>query len=156
MQEYYESVEIIFTEEHKPIKIFELSNFLYQLKTLYSWLDASEEFRIYEEKRKPEEITKDAKILADQILQLQKRMYYPVRMGYLFRKDLKDKDVFIGKINKESPLTIWFRGISTFLVAAFIICGGELEITTVPPRIKIKMSSLGEGIKRLGNYPLRG
>ena len=42
------------------------------------------------------------------------------------------------KIYKECPLTIWIISILTFLVAAFIICGGEIEISAAPPRIRIR------------------
>jgi|GEM_PF-4641794 len=70
-------------------------------------------------------------------------------LARLFHIDLKEYDLFIYNIRKDSPLTIWFMGITTILIICFIISGGEIEMSVVPPRIKIKMSSLGEGIKRL-------
>ncbi len=73
----------------------------------------------------------------------------PYQKYNFFSKDLKERDIFIMKIYKESPLTIWLTGVLTFLVAAFIICGGEIEISAAPPRIRIKMSSLGEGLRKL-------
>lgn len=143
-----EIIEVIFTEEDKLLKIFELSNFLYHIKVLYSLLATSEEFLRCGEEREPERTINVAKDISQTIYQRGGYRTYYERHN-LFRKDLKDKDVFIAKIHKESPLTIWFMGISALLVASFILCGGELEITTIPPRIRIKIPSLGEGIKRL-------
>jgi hypothetical protein len=142
-----ENVEVVFIEEREPLKIFELSNFLYHIKILYSWLATSEEFGKYWEEIEPERIKSLAQTSSREALT---RGYpsFPNRYG-LFRKDLKNRDVFVAKMYKESPLTIWFMGISTFLAASFILCGGEIELSIAPPRVKIKMSCLGKGIKKL-------
>lgn len=148
MNKYNDPVEVIFAEEYKSLTIFELSNFLYHFKILYSLLAVSEEFQRYGEEKEPEKIKYAAKSIAKIISQ--SRLYPPYPNRYnLFRKDLKERDVFIAKIYKESPLTIWFIGISTLLVTSLIISGGEIEITIVPPQIKVKMPPIGEGIKRL-------
>jgi hypothetical protein len=88
-----------------------------------------------------------AKDIADELKNF--LFLYKIDKDSFFRKNLRDKDVFIAKIYKESPLTIWFMGVSTILVAAFIICGGEIEISTAPPKIRIKMNSIGEGLKKI-------
>ncbi|MEA1905150.1 MAG: hypothetical protein U9M97_04645 [Candidatus Hadarchaeota archaeon] len=143
-----ECIEVIFTEEYEPLRVFELSNFLYNLKVLYSWLATSEEFQSYAEKRELEEVISTAKNIAQGISHKEIYPFYYSR-GNLFRKDLTNRDIFIARIYKESPLTIWFMGITTFLVVSLIVSGGEMEISLTPPQIKVKMSSLGEGIKKL-------
>lgn len=66
-----------------------------------------------------------------------------------FKMDLKEDDLYISQIRKESPLIIWFMGVSTVLVLAFIICGGELELSAIPPRIRIKMPSIASGLRQI-------
>lgn len=65
------------------------------------------------------------------------------------KSDLEENDLYIEEIQKQSPLEIWFSGLTTLLVIAFIINGGELEIQTAPPLIKIDMPPLGQGIEKL-------
>jgi len=151
INKYNNLIEVIFTEEFEFLRVFELSNFLYHLKIIYSWLTISEEFQECRESRSYEEIKRNANNIVQIVLEKRERRPYSTFYNYynFFRKDLKGKDIFIAKIHKESPLTIWFMGISTILVAAFILSGGELEISIAPPRIKIKMGSLGEGIRKL-------
>lgn len=67
-------------------------------------------------------------------------------MTGFFKKNLYKDDIFVFKIQKESPFTIWFMGVSTFLVIAFVLCGGEIEISAFPPKIKVKMTSLIEAV----------
>jgi hypothetical protein len=143
------SIEVVFIEDReKVLKVSELSEFLYNLKVFYSvaFEKFGEKFDVEEH---PERIVNIAKDIAHT---LKTGKYFHFLYRYrddFFRKNLRDKDVFIAKICKESPLTIWFMGVSTILVAAFIISGGEIEISTDPPKIRIKMNSIAEGLKKI-------
>ena len=143
-------IEVVFIEDRKKVlKVSELSEFLYNLKFFYSvaFKEFGEKIDMEED---PEKIVSAARTI---VHRLKTREYFLYFYGYkkynFFRKNLKDKDVFIAKIYKESPLTIWFVGVSTILVAAFIISGGEIEITTLPPKIRIRMPSIVEGLKKI-------
>jgi hypothetical protein len=143
------SIEVVFIEDReKVLKVSELSEFLYNLKVFYSvaFEKFGEKFDVEEH---PERIVNIANDIAQR---LKTGKYFLFLYRYIddfFRKNLRDKDVFIAKIYKESPLTIWFMGVSTILVAAFIISGGEIEISTAPPKIRIKMESIAEGLKKI-------
>jgi len=144
------SIEVVFIEDReKVLKVSELSEFLYNLKVFYSvaFEKFGEKFDVEEH---PERIVNIANDIA-QRLKTGKYFHflYRYRKDDFFRKNLGDKDVFIAKIYKESPLTIWFIGVSTILVAAFIISGGEIEISTVPPKIRIRMPSIAEGLEKI-------
>ena len=143
-------IEVVFIEDReKVLKVSELSEFLYNLKVFYSVA-----FEGFKEKidagGDPEKVVNVAKTI---VRRLKTREYFLYLYGYrkynFFRKNLKDKDVFIAKIYKKSPLTIWFIGVSTILVATFIISGGEIEIGTLPPKIRIRMPSIAEGLKKI-------
>ena len=149
---YEEIVEVEFSKETK-INIGELSYFLYNLKILYTLLAKSkdlEEFMI--EVTTPEEILHIAKRIQMRITE-HPEILYDLRIPYkrysLFREDLKERNIFIVKIHKESPLIVWFMGITTLIVAALLISGGEAEFSLIPPKIRVKINSLGEGIRKL-------
>jgi hypothetical protein len=64
-----------------------------------------------------------------------------------FRDELGDEELVVTKVSKESPLTIWWEAVSTALVSAMIISGGEVDLV----RGKFKLKSLGQGVKELKN-----
>ena len=144
-------IEVIFKEDGEGLlKISELSELLYNLKVFYSAAFKSFGEKITDVESNPERIENIARSIVDKIKQ-ENFTYLPYiyRKYYYFRKDFKDKDIFIAKIYKESPLTIWFMGISTILVAAFIISGGEMEIGVAPPKIRIIMPSIAEALRKI-------
>jgi hypothetical protein len=63
-----------------------------------------------------------------------------------FSEDLGEAELLIRKINKESPLIIWWDAtIMTALVLAVILAGGEVDLA----KGRFKLKSLGHAIKEL-------
>jgi len=141
-------IEVVFIKDEKNLKISELSEFLYNLKVFYSIIfeKFGERINVTED---PHKIVDIARRIVSEMERVEKREYFFYTKYNFFRRNLGIKDVFISKIYKESPLTIWFIAVNTILVAALIISGGEIEINFTPPRIRIKIPSIGEGLKKL-------
>jgi hypothetical protein len=59
--------------------------------------------------------------------------------------DGRASPLVITKMQKLSPLTIWFEAVTSVLVAAVIISGGEVDLL----KGKFKVHSLGDGLKKL-------
>jgi len=145
-----ELIEVVFEEEYKHFRVSELSNFLYYVKIVYTLLMTSPYLLEYKKEISINEVKKIAYKIKEEILS--KKLIFPryyYKKYLLFKKNLWDEDVFIVKIHKKSPLTIWFMGVTIFLTVCFALSGGEIEVCAVPPKIKIKMRSLGEGIKKI-------
>jgi hypothetical protein len=51
----------------------------------------------------------------------------------------------IQRIRKSSPLVIWFAGLTTALVIAVILAGGEVDLV----RGRFKVHALGDGLRKL-------
>jgi len=138
-------VKVVFQEE-QYLNVFELSNFLYYIKTLYSWMVKKVE--INDQIGSVQNQVEAAKALVSEFQRVIREIQTSRARVPYFKSYLRENDIYIAKIKKESPLEIWFAGVTTIVIAAFIFAGGEIDISLTPPRVKIKMGSLGDSIKK--------
>jgi len=90
-----------------------------------------------------------ARTLVSEFQKFRTKLQRPMARAPYFKSYLKENDIYIAKIKKESPLEVWFVGVTTIVIAAFIFAGGEIDISLTPPRVKIKMGPLGDSIKKI-------
>ena len=145
------TVEVIFENEEK-INVTDLSGFLYYLKAVHSLVLSikAPEYREFS-LDKLQEAIKNREGFLQEFNKVVFENDKKINLSNLFKKGSSEDDVFIEKIRKESPLEIWFIASTSALVLAFILAGGQIEITIVPPKIKVKMSSLGKAVKEFKN-----
>jgi hypothetical protein len=134
-----ETASLIFEESESAISSQELAHFLYLFRAAYGaafqnlpWDGVTAEMVLADPRRYHMELLK---YTAGNVLYLDE----------CFNADLGERELFVTKINKESPLMIWWTGVMTVLVFAVILSGGEVDL----PRGKFKLRSLGKGIKDL-------
>ncbi|MFX0201284.1 MAG: hypothetical protein ACFFCW_34635 [Candidatus Hodarchaeota archaeon] len=132
-------VEVVFTAQDS-IRVDELANFLYHVKALYSYL-----YRTV-----PEHFEHVDPQAVETIIQMgefeQLRKY---QRGNLFNRDLGQHDLYVDLIEKRSPLTIFFICIGSLLATALVVSGGELDLSIAPPRIRIIMPPIGDGLAKI-------
>jgi len=145
-------VKVIFQEE-QYLSVFELSNFLYYIKTLYSWMIKKRKITDYilsnDQTGSVQDQVEVARTLVSEFQKFRTKLQRPMARAPYFKSYLKENDIYIAKIKKESPLEVWFVGVTTIVIAAFIFAGGEIDISLTPPRVKIKMGPLGDSIKKI-------
>lgn len=155
------SFRVEFDDYGKAISLYELSSYLYHLKSLYSFLfeqvlsgDPELAVRVRSIIEKGEGFRPDIiHRINQQVLTIIEAQGYDQRFSIYryYIKDLGHEDIVINKISRESPLIIVFGGVAVVLTIAFIICGGEFELSMLPPKIKVKMGPIGEGLEKIKN-----
>jgi len=138
---------IVNFETQDRIKVSEFSNFLYYLKVTYS---AILKYNLYEKYNgyKIEEIIGNEERIRKELIDILKGKM--INKSNLFRKE---EELFITEISKQSPLRIYFKGIILIIILAFILCGGNINITLLSStKIEIKLDRpIGEGLQSLKN-----
>jgi|GEM_PF-3999656 len=71
--------------------------------------------------------------------------YSAAGVGTLISESLGEQQLIITKVKKESPLEFWFMGVSSALVIAVVLSGGEVDLL----KGKFKLPALGEGVRKL-------
>lgn len=153
----FNKVEIIFLEElkeEKAVKVYDLSYYLYLVKALYTFLYKTDNIYIKDMLKDIHyDIVKNAYVDKKKcsiiIKFIRSGKLTPSKMYDYFTVDLGEDDLYIKEIRKDSPLTIWFAGAASLMIIAFIISGGEFELSLTPPRIKVKMSGIGVGLEKI-------
>lgn len=136
-------IEVEFVGEDAPLRVTELSQFLYFYKSSYAILfDKFGDISIENIVDSYEGIAKDAAYLLE-------NAQTNNRITSSFFYDLGERDIYIGQIKKESPLLITFVVFGSAALIAAIIAGGEIQVGGFGVKIKVKFNRLGDGIGAL-------
>lgn len=120
-------VEVVF-ERDERLKVSELSNYLYNLKVVYTYLLENPEIwerysdLSYSEMEGREEEIREELIESLEPLRGRARKYN------LFRKDLGEDDLEIIDISRENPWSILTGGVVIVIVASLVLSGGKLKL----------------------------
>ncbi len=145
MDEERAEVKVIFEKEEK-LKAYELSNYLYNLKVIYTYLFENREMTERYSTWSFEEIEgQEAEIREDLIESLE--LPIQEQKNTFFWKNLDSDELEIVEISKENPWICLCEGIVYLIVLSLILSGGELEVS--PDGFRVKLNSLGEGLKKL-------
>jgi len=137
------TIELEFVGEEIPSRATELSYFLYLYKATYATiLEKFGDLPVEKVIESYEGIAKDAAFVLEDAQKAN-------RISSSFFSDLGERDLFVAKIQKESPLLITLVAFGGVALIAAIIAGGEIELGAFGVKVKAKFNRLGDGIGAL-------
>ncbi len=143
-------IEII-GHEHEHVRAAEVSEFLRNYKATYTAIQSSWMVNEFSLPALQDEATRaHLQELSTAYLDDFRVRNGPWAKQDAFRSVLVRDDLFLLRFTTESPYVFLFDASIVAGVLAVLLCGGEFELTLVPPRVRVRQSkSLGEALEDL-------
>ncbi len=138
---------LVFTDDAKRIRTTDLSLYLAYFTVAYTCAMEEEiddrytyaRLLDYYDENQPNNDSFDIELIRNSLANEIGSLPIEVRNG------MKSRDLEIERMSKNSPLEIWFYGVSSALSLAVILSGGEIDLKNM----KFKLPPIGDGIKSL-------
>ena len=137
---------IVFTEAVDKIPINDLADYLRYLKALYSYLEKRPEILEKFDGKSLEYLNENKekiKNIVHKHFEMIHKAYFNISPSY--QRDLKEKDLYIEEIKKQSPLEIVFASAGILIFVSVFISGGEIDLL----RMRFKLNAIGDGLQKL-------